>query len=561
MADATAVISQPYAVLARKYRSRTFDEVVGQEHVAQTLKKAIETGRVHHAYLFCGTRGVGKTSMARILALALNDPQSDAPTATPDPTTDVASAIFKGDDVDVIEIDAASNTGVDNVRDLIENARFRPMRSRFKVYIIDEVHMLSKAAFNALLKIMEEPPEHVKFILATTEPEKVLPTILSRVQRFDFRNIAVDHIVAHLKDVIEQENRKADDDALRLVARNGQGSMRDSLSLLDRLTSGLEKGGTLKVDDVTSLLGLPPRQRVMDLVDAFGNGDTKAALTLAETLLRDGQGTDSLIGAVIDHLHALLVRNVAGDDAELADLPGLDPKLVAQQAAKLSPELLSQDIAILEELRRQMRSGGAGRALLDATLVRLALAEQFASIDDLLAGGASTAQKKTAEIRPSEPEPLENVEPVASGGDGFGDLWARLNGALSREHETVAPLLQSGQLGKVDAAGGVVEIVFPSGTPYPGMLERNGKREAVAAVLGRLLDLPEPPQLHLRADASLAADPQPHRGNAPSNRGHANAPSPREPSAVPSDLNLEADPLVAAAIRELGARVVKVEDE
>src|SRR5438445_6922560 len=179
-----------YTVLARRYRSTTFDEVIGQDHVAQTLKKAIESGRVAHAYLFCGTRGTGKTSMARILAKALNCQSSDAPTAAPCNKCESCLAIARGDDIDVIEIDAASNTGVDNIRELIENSQYRPARSRFKIYIIDEVHMLSKNAFNALLKTLEEPPSHVKFILATTEPEKVLATILSRWQGSDFRNTA-----------------------------------------------------------------------------------------------------------------------------------------------------------------------------------------------------------------------------------------------------------------------------------------------------------------------------------------------------------------------------------
>src|SRR3954469_5072387 len=226
-----------YTVLARRYRSGNFDELIGQEHIAQTLKKAIDTGRIAHAYLFCGTRGTGKTSTARILAKCLNCEKSDKPTSQPCGKCNSCQAIARGEDIDVIEIDAASNTGVDNVRDLINNAQFRPARSRFKVYIIDEVHMLSKSAFNALLKTLEEPPAHVKFILATTEPEKVLPTILSRCQRYDFRNIPTREIAAHLKNIVRKEKVKADEDALMLVAKAGAGSMRDALSLLDRLPS------------------------------------------------------------------------------------------------------------------------------------------------------------------------------------------------------------------------------------------------------------------------------------------------------------------------------------
>src|SRR4051794_30852797 len=252
-----------YVVLARKYRSSNFDELVGQEHIARTLKKAIESGRIAHAYLFCGTRGTGKTSTARILAKCLNCEKSDKPTSEPCGKCNSCVAIARGDDIDVIEIDAASNTGVDNVRDLIANSQFHPARSRFKVYIIDEVHMLSKSAFNALLKILEEPPEHVKFILATTEPEKVLPTILSRCQRYDFRNIPTKEIAAHLKEITKKEKIQADEDALLLVAKAGAGSMRDSLSLLDRLLSIGEK--KLTADMIGQLLGLPKAQLLFDL--------------------------------------------------------------------------------------------------------------------------------------------------------------------------------------------------------------------------------------------------------------------------------------------------------
>src|SRR2546421_8933637 len=208
-----------YTVLARRYRSGTFDEVIGQDHVAQTLKKAIESGRIAHAYLFCGTRGVGKTSMARILAKALNCHNAKAPTTDPCGKFDSCIPIARGDDIDVIEIDAASNTGVDNIRELIENSQYRPARSRFKIYIIDEVHMLSKSAFNALLKTLEEPPPHVKFIFATTEVQKVPITILSRCQRFDFGNISAERIAKQLRAVVDAEKMKADDDALELIAR------------------------------------------------------------------------------------------------------------------------------------------------------------------------------------------------------------------------------------------------------------------------------------------------------------------------------------------------------
>ena len=238
-----------YRVLARTYRSRTFDEVVGQAPVATTLTNAIRSDRVHHGYLFTGTRGVGKTTMARILAKALNCLSYDAPTTTPCGQCDSCVLVAEGEDVDVVEIDAASNTGVDNIRELRSNATLCPSRSRFKIYIIDEVHMLSAGAFNALLKILEEPPPHVKFILATTEIQKVPATIQSRCQQFDFQAIDTAAITKHLASICKLEKVRADDDVLRRIARLGQGSMRDAMSLLDKLMSFEAKHLTLAVAD------------------------------------------------------------------------------------------------------------------------------------------------------------------------------------------------------------------------------------------------------------------------------------------------------------------------
>src|SRR5687768_4613331 len=371
-----------YQVLARKYRSQTFDEVVGQDHVARTLKRAIESDRIAHAFLFCGTRGTGKTSMARILAMSLNCQRAKAPTPEPCGKCTSCEAIRAGVDIDVVEIDAASYTGVDHVRDIIANAQFHPAQSRFRIYIIDEVHMLSKNSFNALLKTLEEPPEHVKFILATTEAEKVLATIQSRCQRYDFRNIPTREIAAHLESVCKQEKIKADDEALLLVAKAGAGSMRDALSLLDRLLSVGEK--SLTVEMVEQMLGMPKSQVLFALVQAIGDGDTKRLLLSADAQIRTGMSPDTLVGGLIDHLRNLLVLRTCGPDTELVEVPGVSIEELSEQASRFDAVTLSQDIAILEELRRSLRSSGAGRALLDATLVRLALAGQFTSVDELL---------------------------------------------------------------------------------------------------------------------------------------------------------------------------------
>ncbi len=384
-----------YTVLARRYRSNTFDELIGQAHIAQTLSNAINSNRIAHAYLFTGTRGTGKTSSARILAKSLNCEASDKPTTHPCGKCNSCTAIARGDDIDVIEIDAASNTGVDDVRDLIENSQYRPAKSRFKVYIIDEVHALSKNAFNALLKTLEEPPEHVKFILATTEVEKVLPTILSRCQRYDFRNIPTREIATHLQNVCKLEKIEAEDDAIQLVAKAGAGSMRDALSLLDRLLSA--SGDKLTTETIEQLLGLPKSQQLFDLAQLIGEGKIKETLTHVDSIITRGLSPETLISSLIDHLRNLLILKTCGKDSHLVEVPGLPLEDIFKQAQQFDSLVLSQDIVVLEELRRQLRSSSAGRALIDATMVRLAMAEQFSTVEDLLAathGTAGAAKKK-----------------------------------------------------------------------------------------------------------------------------------------------------------------------
>ena len=390
-----------YTALARRYRSQSFDAVVGQEPIAQTLTAAIAADRVHHAYLFCGTRGVGKTSMARLFARALNAPDTIDNCPKPDgvdfPEFDVqqrmAEAIMRGDDLNVIEIDAASNTGVDNVRDVISNASLAPTgNARFKVYIIDEVHMLSKAAFNALLKIMEEPPSHVKFLLATTEPHKVLATILSRCQRFDFRNIPTQQIVDHLRSVCESEERKADDAVLFQVAAQGNGSMRDALSLLDRLMATGED--PLSGDLLERMLGLPDRDLVFDLVDAIGASDAGSVLSRTDDLIQRGIAQDQMLSTLIGHFRQLMLAAACGADSPLIELDEASRKRLAEQAKSFDTAVLVHTIALLENVQRHGRSSSTPRALLDAAMVRLAMSEKVADLVALLAGGGSATQKK-----------------------------------------------------------------------------------------------------------------------------------------------------------------------
>jgi len=396
-----------YTVLARRYRSQAFDDVIGQEPIARTLKAAIQAGRVAHAYLFAGTRGIGKTSMARILAKALNAPTTvpDAP-QPPDyddyPDTDVQArmgeAIMRGEDLNVIEIDGASNNSVEQARQLIANAGLSPTgNARYKVYIIDEVHMLSGAAFNALLKTMEEPPAHVKFILCTTEAHKVPPTIQSRCQKFEFRNIPTAQIARHLKGVLQQEKTEAQEEVIYQVARLGNGSMRDALSLMDRLLATPE-GDQITMQTLEQMLGLPDQALVSSLIDAFAAGDVAAALERTSELLDRGIGQDQLLEVLIERLRQLMLIAACGKDSDLIELSDDARDEAAKQVERFDTQGLVHMIAQCENLQRGMKSSSNPRALLDATIARLALAEKMADIAALLAGenGAATRPAATA---------------------------------------------------------------------------------------------------------------------------------------------------------------------
>jgi DNA polymerase-3 subunit gamma/tau len=523
-----------YTVLARKYRSGNFDELVGQEQIAKTLKRAIETGRIAHAYLFCGTRGTGKTSTARILAKALNCQKAEGPTPDPCGKCDSCQAIARGDDIDVIEIDAASNTGVDNVREIIENSAYRPARSRFKVYIIDEVHMLSKSAFNALLKTLEEPPSHVKFILATTEPEKVLPTILSRCQRYDFRNISSKEIAGHLKGICKAEKISAEEDALALVAKAGAGSMRDALSLLDRLLSHGEK--KLSAKDVEEMLGLPRAQLVFELVESLGAGDVKQVLERADGLIAAGLSPDGLIGALSDHLRSLLIVLTCGKESGLLDVPGLGESDLAGQAGRFDAATLAQDIAILEELRRNMRQNQTGRAMLDATLVRIALAEQFSSIGSLLGQGgpaAAPAEKKKPEPKgiPQAVGAVKVPRPIADAASP--DFWSDFLKVLQGQAPSVAGVLGEGRLSGIE--DGLATIAIPR--HYDSFVEQwsaNGKRDQIARALSEVLGQPTGVRFEIEDE-------------------------PQSPAAKPPQADADAGPIVEFVLKEFGGRLTRVE--
>jgi DNA polymerase III subunit gamma/tau len=318
--------------LYRKWRSQTFEDLVGQEHVTLTLRNALREGRLSHAYLFAGPRGTGKTSTARVLAKAINC-LAEEEAARPCNHCRICTAIMEGRQLDLIEIDAASNRGIDEIRDLREKINFRPNEARYKVYIIDEVHMLTKEAFNALLKTLEEPPPHAVFVLATTEPDRVPETVRSRCQRFDFRRIPTQEIVDHLAAILQQENAKASPEALVAVARRATGSMRDAISLLDQLLSYGDE--VLELARVESVLGLVDAHTIADLVDFMATGDAPAGLALINTLVAEGVELGELVDEIVSYLRGVLFVAVTRAPASL-DVPQDIAEVMSRQARILT---------------------------------------------------------------------------------------------------------------------------------------------------------------------------------------------------------------------------------
>jgi len=369
-----------YVVVARRYRPQSFEELIGQSHVQQALENAIETGRVGHAYLFAGPRGVGKTTTARIFAKALNC--TSGPTIHPCQTCDVCRMISSGEDMDVIEIDGASNNGIDEIRTLRKNVSVMASRCRYKIYIIDEVHMLSRQAFNGLLKTLEEPPEHVKFMFCTTDPDKIPITVLSRCQRFDLLPVNHDKIQDRLQFIVESEGRSADESALDLVARRAHGSMRDSQSLLEQLMAFCT--GHITVDDVHRLLGTTASGRILDLMQHLSRRDAAGAIGCLHELWKSGsepeQVAQQLMGVYRDTLTVAV-----GAGQEIMEFTQVDEFARVQQLAEsIGKYTALAALEILQEMFRKMRNSVQVRLLIEMTVIRIATLEELDEIQNWL---------------------------------------------------------------------------------------------------------------------------------------------------------------------------------
>ena len=371
-----------YTVLARRFRPQAFDDVVGQEHVARALTNAIKAGRVAHAYMFTGARGVGKTSTARILAKALNCP--NAKDGVPCNHCEICDGISAGNDVDVLEIDGASNRGIDDIRSLRANVGVRSMRTEYKVYIIDEVHMLTKEAFNALLKTLEEPPPNVKFVFCTTEPNKVPDTILSRCQRFDFSSINDISIADRLREIAKIEGFEVSEDALELVARRARGSMRDSQSLFDQLLAFSD--GTVSAEDVHRMLGTAGDERLVNLFNAIVEHRPGEVLAQLDESFATGVQPGELMDQAIGYVRDLMVTLSGGDTVSLCSVAMRHRETLMKQAARLSMHSVMAAFQILSDGKNQMFRSTFARTVLEMAMVQLSLLENLSAISDLLSG-------------------------------------------------------------------------------------------------------------------------------------------------------------------------------
>jgi len=392
-----------YTVLARKYRPQKFSEVIGQEHVTRTLQNAIEQGRTAHGYIFSGHRGIGKTTVARILAMALNCRSKDRPVAEPCGVCESCTEIRAGNSVDVIEIDAATNRGIDEIRELREAARYRPARDRFKIYILDEAHQITDAAFNALLKTLEEPPDHIVFMLATTQPEDIPQTIRSRCQHFSFRAVKFDDIVGQLRDLVTREKIDADDDALALLAEAGDGSMRDALSILDQaIASSTDR---LTADSVRNLVGAAPAHILEEVMHAVSRGASEDILKQVDHLISEGHSPTHFARQLVRFLRNATVAKIAGKNSSLLQISSEERERVARVAELFGEEDLTRHLQIMLRTHNELGYKQEQRFHLELGLLKMAHAQRLLPLEQLLsdvaAGPGATAAAQRPVARPA----------------------------------------------------------------------------------------------------------------------------------------------------------------
>jgi DNA polymerase-3 subunit gamma/tau len=479
-----------YLVLARKYRPQTFDEVIGQAHVTQTLANAISSARLAHAILFSGPRGTGKTTIARIVAKAMNCETGPAP--VPCNQCRSCKEIASGSAVDVFEIDGASNNGVEQIRELRENIKYMPSHSSFKIYIIDEVHMLSMAAFNALLKTLEEPPAHILFLFATTEPGKIPVTILSRCQRHDLKRIEADAIVDALAAICEKERIQVSRKSLELIAWKAEGSMRDALSLLDQAVTGID--GAVDPASISEVLGVVNRKIVADMAAAVFKGDAAAALDIIDEVYRCGYSISDFYTSLIEHFRHLLIAKLSRNVDRLLDLPDHEMAEIQRQAEALTVPFIHQMLEVLFSEERAIKWSAKPKMVLEVAIVKMLQMKPVLPIEDLIAkiddfqkmfcqakemdlsgggerddggtppGAGEKASDASADLQPcraptggkAKAKPPEH--PSALEGASLDDTWRRLMDVIAEKHPSIASNLAQSKLHKLTDARLEIEV-------------------------------------------------------------------------------------------------------
>ena len=526
-----------YQVLARRLRPQRFEEVVGQEHVTRTLQAAIGAGRVAHAFLFTGPRGVGKTTTARLLAKALNCEKG--PTAKPCNACSNCKEIADGNAFDVLEIDGASHTQVDKMRDLMETVAHRPMKSRFKIYIIDEVHMLSSHSFNALLKTLEEPPSHVKFIFATTDPHKVLPTVVSRCQRYDLRRIGLGELRAHLRKTVDAEKIALSDDALALVAREAEGSLRDAQSLLDQVLAMAGKAA----DDaaVREILGAADRRLVIAVIDDVLAGDAAGCLRDLAQLHGHGYDPQRFCRDLLEHVRHLAVLRATGDRRLIAELPEAEVDTLVAQAERRSADDLQRFFRLLLEADEALATPTRTvdpQLVLEMCVLRLATLPPLLPVDDILRrlealGDGTTSPGTTPTSSATATAPASSATRAAPDG-----LWEQFLTRVRQEKVSLYIALASGK--RLDADGPTLRI----GIENEAMRRELGKPETLA-------------RLHAIArEVAGQGDFRVEIGPLPADQA-SEAPLAKARRRTEETL---ADPIVQAAVEIFGAEVRGVRD-
>ena len=490
-----------YQVLARKYRPQKFSEVIGQEHVTRTLKNAIAQGRIAHGYIFSGHRGIGKTTIARILAMALNCQSQDHPVPEPCGVCDACVEIRAGNAVDVIEIDAATNRGIDEIRELREAARYRPARDRFKIYILDEAHQITDAAFNALLKTLEEPPSHIVFMMATTQPEDIPQTIRSRCQHFSFHAVRFDDIVQQLRDIARQEGIEADDNALAMLAEVGDGSMRDALSIMDQAIACC--GTTLSGDVVRGLVGTVSSNVLEDVMDAVAHNSSADVLRAIDRLLVEGQSAQHFARQMLRFLRNVMVAKVAGSDSPVLQISSDERARVARVAERFSEEDLARFMQIMLRTHSDLGYKQEQRFHLELGLLKLVHAQRLLPLEELLsgeagktspsgsssrAGGASSRLTASPAVRPSVtsratsgPEPQSSRAPAASPftrpspfeADRKRKSEPKAEGQqdVAKQRSAPAPVLKSSAQAEPEISGGDASAAIETGVARAVALE------------------------------------------------------------------------------------------